>query len=99
MNGGKRHIVVDTKNMPVMIMVTPVDMTDRDAARGLLWCLRLTQPQITQVWADGPYAGQLVDWAQDFLKITLRIFPRPRERRASSSFHGAGALSGPSAGS
>lgn len=32
-----------------MITVTPADMTDRDAARELLWRLRLTQPQITQV--------------------------------------------------
>lgn len=34
--GRKRQIVVDTKGMPVMIMVTPADMTDRDAARELL---------------------------------------------------------------
>ncbi|MGW7441721.1 IS5 family transposase [Streptomyces sp. NPDC054849] len=77
-NGRKRHIVVDTKGMPVMIMVTPADMTDRDAARELLWRLRLTQPQITQVWADSAYAGQLVDWARDFLKITLRTVSRPK---------------------
>ncbi|MFE1877791.1 transposase [Streptomyces sp. NPDC059496] len=53
-------------------------MTDRGAARELLWRLRLTQPQITQVWADSAYAGQLVDWARDFLKITLRTVSRPK---------------------
>jgi hypothetical protein len=29
-------------------------------------------PQITQVWADSAYTGQLVDWADDFLHITLK---------------------------
>ncbi|WP_442538358.1 hypothetical protein [Streptomyces pseudogriseolus] len=47
--------------------MTPADTTDRYAARKLLWRLRLTQPQITQVWADSSYAGQLVNWADDRL--------------------------------
>lgn len=77
-NGRKRHLAVDTKGLPVMILVTPADMTDRDAARELLWRLRLTHPQITQVWADSAYAGQLVDWARDFLHITLKTVSRPK---------------------
>lgn len=48
-NGRKRHIAVDTLGLPVMITVTPADTTDRDAARELLWRLRVMQPQITQV--------------------------------------------------
>ncbi|MFE5549977.1 IS5 family transposase [Streptomyces sp. NPDC056534] len=77
-NGRKRHIAVDTIGLPVMITVTPADMTDRDAARELLWRLRLTQPQITQVWADSAYAGQLVNWADDHLWLTLRTVSRPK---------------------
>ncbi|WP_369174918.1 IS5 family transposase [Streptomyces sp. R28] len=77
-NGRKRHVAVDTKGFPVMIMVTPADMQDRDAARELLWRLRLTHPQITQVWADSAYVGQLVTWAEDFLHITLKTVSRPK---------------------
>ena len=77
-NGRKRHVAVGTKGFPVMIMVTPADMQDRDAARELLWRLRLTHPQITQVWADSAYAGQLVTWAEDFLHITLKTVSRPK---------------------
>ncbi|THA39859.1 IS4/IS5 family transposase [Streptomyces sp. A1547] len=44
-NGRKRHIAVDTLGLPVMITVTPADMTDRDAARELLRRLRVMQPQ------------------------------------------------------
>lgn len=76
-NGRKRHVAVDTKGFP-MIMVTPADMQDRDAARELLWRLRLTHPQITQAWADSAYAGQLVTWAEDFLHITLKTVSRPK---------------------
>ncbi|MEU6201415.1 hypothetical protein [Streptomyces sp. NPDC047061] len=40
-----------------MITVTPADTTDRDAAREILWRLRVMQRQITQVWADSAYAA------------------------------------------
>ncbi|MFD7861596.1 transposase [Streptomyces sp. NPDC059783] len=77
-NGRKRHIAVDTQGFLVMFMVTPAGMQDRDAARELLWRLRLTHSQITQVWADSAYAGKLVPWAEDFLHITLKsVFPLP----------------------
>lgn len=62
----------------MMITVTPADATDRDAARELLWRLRVMQPQLTQVWADSAYAGQLVDWSEDFLDMTLKTVSRPR---------------------
>lgn len=77
-NGRKRHLAVDTKGFPVMIMVTPADMRDRDAARELLWRLRLMHPKITQVWADSAYAGQLVIWAEDLLHMTLKTVSRPK---------------------
>lgn len=41
-------------------MVTPADMADRDAAKEALFRLRLMHPEITIVWADSAYAGQLV---------------------------------------
>lgn len=61
-----------------MIMVTPADMQDRDAACELLWRLRLIHPEITQVWADSVYAGQLLTWAEDCLHITLKTVSRPK---------------------
>lgn len=77
-NGRKRHVAVDTQGLPVMILVTPGDMSDRDAARELLWRLRMTHPQIAQVFADRAYAGQLVTWAHDFLDLHLRTVARPK---------------------
>ncbi|WP_189938857.1 transposase [Streptomyces sulfonofaciens] len=80
-NGRKRHVAVDTKGSPVMIMVTPADMQDRDAARELLWRLRLTHPRVTQLWADSAYAGKLVDWAEDLLRITLKTVSRLKDAK------------------
>ncbi|WP_342354227.1 IS5 family transposase [Streptomyces inhibens] len=77
-NGRRRHIAVDTLGLPMMIMVTRANMTDRDAAREMLWRLRLTHPQLTRVWADSAHAGQLVDWADDRLWLSLRTVARPR---------------------
>ncbi|WP_406291368.1 transposase [Embleya sp. NBC_00896] len=57
-----------------------MDIRDADAARDVLWRLRLTNPGIVVAWADSAYAGQLVDWAAK-LGITLKTVPRPRNQR------------------
>lgn len=98
-NGRKRHMVVDTKGLPLFVMVTPADMTDRDAAKEVLFRLRLMHPEITIVWADSGYAGQLVTWAKKYLNLTLKTVSRPRTPRDSSCCPGAGSSRGRSPGS
>ncbi len=44
-NGRKRHLIVDTKGPPLFVMVTPADMTDRNAAKEVLFRLRLMHPE------------------------------------------------------
>lgn len=78
-NGRKRHLVVDTKGLPLFVMVTPADMTDREAAKEVLFRLRLMHPEITIVWADSGYAGQLVTWAKKHLDLTLKTISRPKD--------------------
>ncbi|MFM9499492.1 IS5 family transposase [Streptomyces galilaeus] len=78
-NGRKRHIVVDTRGLPLLVMVTPADMTDRDAAKEVLFRLRLMHPEITIVWADSAYAGQLVTWAKKYLRLTIKTVSRPKD--------------------
>lgn len=76
-NGRKRHIVVDTRGLPLLVMVTPADLTDRDAAKEVLFRLRLMHPEITIVWADSAYAGELVKWAKKYLNLTIKTVRRP----------------------
>lgn len=59
-NGRKIHLVVDTKRLPIIVLVTGADVQDRDAAKEVLVRLKLMHPELVQVWADGAYAGELV---------------------------------------
>ncbi len=63
MKGRKRHIVVDTLGLLLAVVVHPADIQDRDGAKLVLSKLLGRFPRLKLVWADGAYAGQLVDWA------------------------------------
>ncbi|MFJ1758658.1 IS5 family transposase [Kitasatospora sp. NPDC088134] len=75
-NGRKRHIVVDTLGLLLVVVVTAASVTDREAGRTLLERLRERHWRITLVWADGGYTGRLVDLARDVLRIALSVVKR-----------------------
>ena len=60
--GRKRHIVVDTLGLLLLVMVGPANVQDRDGARPLLQAVLKLYSQLGKIWADGGYAGKLVDW-------------------------------------
>jgi len=72
-NGRKRHIVVDTCGLLLVVLVTSAGVQDRDAARLLLWALRTCFPTVGLLWADGGYSGQLVAWAATVLGLAVDI--------------------------
>jgi transposase len=72
-NGRKRHIAVDTTGLLLVVLVTSGAVQDRDAARLLLDGLHTCFPTVSIVWADGGYAGQLVDWATTALRLAVTI--------------------------
>jgi transposase len=78
-NGRKRHLVVDTRGLPLMVMVTPADLHDSAAAKEVLFRLRLMHPEITIVWADRAYAGKLVTWAKKHLNLTIKTVAWPKD--------------------
>ncbi|HEY3608682.1 MAG TPA: IS5 family transposase [Pseudonocardiaceae bacterium] len=75
-NGRKRHIAVDTLGLLLCVLVTAASVQDRDGARPLLEQLPASCRRIRLVWADGGYAGKLVDWALTTIKITIAIVKR-----------------------
>lgn len=75
-NGRKRHIAVDTLGLLLCVLVTAASVQDRDGARPLLQRLAGSCHRIRLVWADGGYAGKLLDWAQTAAKIAVRIVKR-----------------------
>jgi len=72
-NGRKRHIVTDTCGWLLAVLVTGAGVQDRDAGHLLMWILRTMFPTVRLVWADGGYAGKLVDYAATMLGITVQI--------------------------
>jgi transposase len=75
--GRKRHMIVDLKGLPLLIMVTPANLHDSGPAKEILFRLRLTHPEVAVVWADSAYAGRLVGWAKTFLNLTIKTVSRP----------------------
>ncbi|MER5908086.1 IS5 family transposase [Streptomyces mirabilis] len=74
--GRKRHVVVDCLGLLLVVTVTAANVQDRDAAGPLLERLRDRFHKIVLVWADGGYAGRLVTWAAEKLRLTLQIVRR-----------------------
>lgn len=72
-NGRKRHVVVDTAGLLLLVMVTAASVQDRDGGARALERLRFTMPSVATVWADGGYAGRLVAYARRVLRVTITI--------------------------
>ena len=65
----------------LLVMVIAANVTDRDAAKELLFRLALMHPEIAIVWADSAYAGKLVTWAKTYLDITIKTVRRPPDAK------------------
>jgi len=72
-NGRKRFIVVDTLGLLLAVLVLPASRQDRDGGRQLLLDHYFATPSCRHLFADGGFAGRLVDWAADILTTTVEI--------------------------
>ncbi len=80
-NGRKRHIVVDTVGLLLVVMVTAASVQDRDGGARMLQRLGFRMPSVAVVWADGGYAGRLVAYARQVLKVTVHIVRKKEGQR------------------
>ncbi len=74
--GRKRHILVDTMGLLLMVVVHTANIQDRDGARQVLEKVKGTLSCLLLIWADGGYAGQLVDWVKASCGWVLEIVKR-----------------------
>ena len=58
------------------MVVHAADVQDRDGAKLVLNKLRGVYPRLKLIWADGGYAGKLVEWAKSIGRFTLEIVKR-----------------------
>ena len=75
-SGRKRHILTDTDGRLLAVHVHGADIQDRDGGKGVLKRSRARFPFVQRAYADGGYAGRLVEWAKDKTHIVLEIIRR-----------------------
>ena len=77
-NGRKRHILVDTIGLLLMVTVLPANIQDRDGARQLLaaWFRQTPRRRVRHIWADGGYAGTLIQWTKTLWRCTMEVVKR-----------------------
>ena len=68
--------MVDTLGLILAVVVHAASIQDRDGARLVLSKLKGRFPRLKLIWADGGYAGQLVDWVKQFGNWVLEIVKR-----------------------
>jgi len=64
-----------------MVVVHAADLQDRDGAKLVLDVVRGKLPRLRLIWADGGYAGQLIDWVRDGCHWVLDIIKRSDSQR------------------
>src|SRR6266566_5132812 len=64
--GRKRHILVDTLGLVWGLLVTPADVQDYDGGWLVLESLAGRLVRLEKIWADGRYAGTLVEIAAEW---------------------------------
>jgi len=72
-NGRKRHIIVDTAGLLLLVLVTAASVQDRDGGQSVIGKLAERLPSVRHIWADGAYAGKLVDWARENFGVGVEI--------------------------
>ena len=84
--GRKRHLLVDTLGLIISVVVHSANIQDRDGAKLVLNRARrrlalVENARLSKIWADGGYAGQLVDWVRATCGWDLEIVKRDEEAK------------------
>lgn len=79
-NGRKRHIVVDTLGLLLLVTVSAASVQDRDGGARILQRLRFVMPSVATIFADGGYAGRLVRYARQVLRIVVEVVRKPADQ-------------------
>src|ERR687893_418614 len=72
-NGRKRHLVVDTMGLLVVVLVTAAGVQDRDGGVRVLDRAEMAMPPLVLVWADAAYSRRAQDFAARALRIAVQV--------------------------
>ena len=68
--------MVDTQGFLIEAVVHEANVQDRDGAKQRFEKMKGQHERLRLIWADGGYAGKLVDWVQEQCDWTLEIVKR-----------------------
>ncbi len=80
-NGRKRHILVDTLGLLILVIVTAASVQDRDGAKLLCQKLRGSGKKLRRIWVDGAYRGELLDWVKANFRFVFSVVLRPEQQK------------------
>ena len=81
MTGRKRHIVVDTLGLLLVVVVHAASLSDTEGALDVGAKLRGRFPRLQHLWADQGYKESMIWWFRAALQVLVEIVVRPPEQR------------------
>jgi putative transposase len=78
--GRKRHIIVDTLGLLLVVVVHAASWSDTEGALEVGAQLRGRFPRLQKVWADAGYKQTMIDWFLQALHCTVAIVSRVAQR-------------------
>jgi putative transposase len=79
--GRKRHILVDTLGLLLLVWVTGATLQDRDGGVELCDEAHEKFPRLQKIWADSAYSGELVEYVAQWCHFLLEIVKRSPQQR------------------
>ncbi len=76
MKGRKRHILVDTLGLILEVVVHAANVQDRDGAKLVFKRIKRYFYKLKVIWADGGYAGKLIEFARERYGWRIDIIKR-----------------------
>jgi putative transposase len=75
--GRKRHVLVDTLGLLLIVVVTAAALSDQAGARKIFQPMRGTSKKLRKVWVDGTYRGaEWTSWIKERYRIVLESVAR-----------------------
>lgn len=82
--GRKRHILVDTLGLLLVVVVTAASISDPAGARALFQRMHGACKNLRKIWVDGTYRGQLIEWVAQRFRFHLSPVLRPEGQKGFS---------------
>ena len=80
--GRKRHVLVDTLGLLLVVVVTAASLAEREGAKLVFQRLTGACKKLRLVWLDGGYRGPaLLDWVTEHCRFCLKLVLRSDDKK------------------